>query len=143
MRLWFAEWITADEVAFEPGVFLLTKARAGALKSGAAATPVGTREASTDTQSEPTLPPETQEPVTGGGTPVQQTTTLRVFGAIPPEIWNRLGTKLLPKLRSGRDLKIGVEFSVTVDAGAASSLENDLRQALDDLGISGQVRIER
>ncbi len=88
------------------------------------------------------FPPETQEPVTGSA-PVQQTTTLRIFGAIPPEIWNRLGTKLLPKLRSGRELKIGVEFSVTVDAGVAASSERDLRQALDDLGISGQVRIER
>jgi len=55
--------------------------------------------------------------------------------------WNRLGTKLLPKLRSGADLKVGVDFSVTVDTSVAVSLEAELRQVLDDLGISGQVRI--
>ncbi len=141
-RVWFAEWITADEVAFEPGVFLLTKARASGLKSGAAATPTATREADRGPEPEPAFPPETQESVTGSA-PVHQTTTLRIFGAIPPEIWNRLGTKVLPKLRSGRDLKVGVEFSVAVDASVAASLESDLRQALADLGISGQVRIER
>jgi hypothetical protein len=32
---------------------------------------------------------------------------------------------------------------LTVDAAVASSLEDDLRQALDDLGISTQVLIER
>lgn len=142
-RVWFAEWITADEVAFEPGVFLLTKARASAFKSGAAAIPTGAREAKSDTKPEPTFQPETEESVTGGGTPAQQTTTLRIFGAIPPEIWNRLGTRLLPKLRPGRELKIVVEFSVTLDASAAASLDIDVRQALEDLGIAGQVRIER
>src|SRR5207245_1886238 len=29
--------------------------------------------------------------------------------SVPPEVWNRLGTKILPKLRSGSDLKIGLD----------------------------------
>jgi len=37
------------------------------------------------------------------------------IGAVPPEVWNRLGTKILPKLRSGSDLKVVIEFSVTVN----------------------------
>ncbi len=124
-------------------MFLLTKARADALKSGAGATPQESHQ--TESSVHPVPAPETPKPAdaTGGLKPVEQTTTLRVYGAIAPEIWNRLGTKLLPKLRSGRDLKVGVEFSVTVDAAVASSLEGDLRQALDDLGISAQVLIER
>ena len=36
-----------------------------------------------------------------------------------PEIWNRLGTKILPKLRAGADLKIGLEFSVAVSSDTA------------------------
>ena len=28
--------------------------------------------------------------------------------SVPPEVWNRLGTKILPKLLSGSDLKIGL-----------------------------------
>jgi hypothetical protein len=55
---------------------------------------------------------------------------LAVVGGIPPEIWNRLGTKIIPKLKSGSDLKIGVDFSVALDAGNVKSLESDLRQIL-------------
>ena len=33
--------------------------------------------------------------------------TLRLVGHVPPELWNRLGTKLLPKLRSGEHLRGG------------------------------------
>ena len=144
-RVWFAEMAAPEEVAFEPGVSLLTKARASAFKSGVVTTSMGTRRAETGIQPGPSPqpdPPE-QQTATGGDKPVQQTETLRVFGAIAPEIWNRLGTKLLPKLKSGHDLKVNIEFSTTLDAGVAANLESDLRQALDDLGITGQVRIER
>jgi len=42
--------------------------------------------------------------------PGTQTRTLCLIGTMPPEIWNRLGTKIIPKLKSGADLKIGVIF---------------------------------
>jgi hypothetical protein len=44
------------------------------------------------------------------------TRTLHITGAIPPEVWNRLGTRILPKLRSGSELKMSLDFSVTVAA---------------------------
>ncbi len=56
-------------------------------------------------------------------------------------MWNRLGTKVLPKLRSGSDLKVGVDFSVTVNRDLAGSLTSDLRQILDDLGLADKVQI--
>ena len=61
----------------------------------------------------------------------------------PPEVWNRLGTKILPKLRSGDDLSVGIEFSVSVDSAFGKNMESELRQILDDLGLAGSVRIER
>ena len=61
---------------------------------------------------------------------------------MPPEIWNRLGTKILPKLRSGTDLKIGVDFSVTVDGQFEKTLKADLEQIFEDLGLAGRVKIE-
>ena len=67
--------------------------------------------------------------------------TFRLAGDLPPEIWNRLGTKILPKLRSGSDLKIGINFSVTVDGPLAPSFENDLTQILEDLGLTGRIQI--
>ena len=47
---------------------------------------------------------------------VGQRTTLRLAGAVPPEVWNRLGTRILPKLRSSDDLNVKNDFSVSVDA---------------------------
>ena len=62
---------------------------------------------------------------------------------MPPEVWNRLGTKLLPKLRSGEDLSVGIEFTVSVHSQFAQNMETELRQVLDDLELKDQVRVER
>jgi hypothetical protein len=63
--------------------------------------------------------------------------TLHLSGNVPPEVWNRLGTKILPKLRSGSELKIGLEFSVTVSADTANGLAAELRQILQELVAEG------
>jgi hypothetical protein len=63
-------------------------------------------------------------------------------GIVPPEIWNRLGTRILPKLRSGSDLKVGVDFSVAVNADSAQNVVAELQQILQELGLTGTVRIE-
>ena len=89
-----------------------------------------------ETETKPTPPPE-PEP-----TPPASTRTFRISGDVPPEIWNRLGTKVLPKLRSGSELKIGIEFSVTVKSDVAESFQAGLKQILDDLGLANRVRIE-
>jgi len=81
-----------------------------------------------------TLPPE----------PVQER-HVAPDGPAPARL--RLGTDqgegvVLPKLRSGSELKIGIEFSVTVETGVAQSFQTDLKQILDDLGLTGRVRVE-
>jgi hypothetical protein len=65
-----------------------------------------------------------------------------VIGNVPPEVWNRLGTKILPKLRVGSDLRVTVDFSVTVRAETAASLESEIRLALQELGLTEAVRVE-
>ena len=69
--------------------------------------------------------------------------TLRLTGIVPPEVWNRLGTKILPKLRSLDDLKVGIEFSASVGSAFAHKKEMELRQIMDDLGLGDRVRVER
>ncbi|MGH7407236.1 MAG: DUF499 domain-containing protein, partial [Candidatus Methylomirabilales bacterium] len=137
-RVWHAEPLPPEEVAFEAAVFLLTKAKARVLKG----------ETRPEPEAQP-VPPAGLQPQPGpevepgsGPSPVSQTRTVRLVGTVPPEVWNRLGTRLLPKLRSGAELKVGVEFSVTLEARMVASLVTELRQALQDLGLEDRIRIE-
>jgi len=140
-RIWYADAVGVEEVAFEPSVFLLTKARSEALRA------LGVREDRSPyvVEDEPTpvpAPDTEQKPETQTSeqaTPVR----LRISGQVPPELWNRLGIKVVPKLRSGDGLTIGVDFSVDVAARVAESLESELRQTLAELNLGDQVRVER
>ncbi len=137
-RVWFHELVAPDEVAFEAGVFLLRKGTAEALKSGVPAPP-GPAPAPGPTTSTPPAPGPGPGPEPAPGAMAQ---TLRLVGTVPPEVWNRLGTKILPKLRGGSQLMIGVEFTVTVKADAAGGLAAELRQILQELGLAEVVRVE-
>jgi hypothetical protein len=137
-RVWFEEPVAPDEVAFEANVFLLRKVTAQALKTGVPATTTPPPE---------TVPPDTTtvppgEQLIPRQEPGAETRTLRLVGTVPPEVWNRLGTKILPKLRSGSELRIGLEFAVTVKAENAGALAAELRQILQELGLGEAVRIE-
>ena len=142
-RLWFQELLAPDEVLFEPGVFLLKKAKAASLKKASTMGEPGE-------PGKPTPVPGEQAPICeevpaprpeGEGKPTPTVTTLRVSGTIQPELWNRLGTRILPKLRNGQDLKISVEFSVSVDSAAARDLQAEIKQALEDLGLKDSFGI--
>jgi hypothetical protein len=145
-RVWFEELLAQDEVTFEPGVFLLLKAKAKALRLGVTPVPVGGLEAERGTgpgggpAPEPTPPfgPEAgAEPAPG-----KKMKTLRISGDVPAELWNRLGVKILPKLKGGTELRIGVDFSVTVDEQTAQRLMAEIKQILEDLELGTKLRIE-
>lgn len=135
-RIWFNETIAPDEVMFDANVFLLTKAKAKALK------------ARVEPEAEPPTTPQPEhlvepivEPLTGKeGAGANR--TIRIVGNIPPEIWNRLGTKLLPKLKGGKELNVDVGFSVVIDAATAPHLESEIRQILEDLGLAERLTIQ-
>jgi hypothetical protein len=138
-RVWFEELVAPDEVSFDAGVFLLRKDSAKALKTDAAREPVSAPQPGPGpiiSAPEPSPRPG-PEPAPGA-----TTKTLRLVGTVPPEIWNRLGTKILPKLRAGSDLRIGLEFTVTVNADTAGSLAAELQQILQELGLAEAVRVE-
>jgi hypothetical protein len=139
-RVWFEELVAPDEVAFDAGVFLLRKDSAKALKSDAPPKPgpgpVPQPGPGPITAPEPRLTPESA-PASGA-----TTKTLHLVGTVPPEVWNRLGTKILPKLRSGADLRIGLEFTVTVKADTMGGLVAELKQILQELGLGEAVRVE-
>ncbi len=119
-RVWFSEPVPPDEISFEAGVFLLNKARAKGLK----VTPVTP---CIVTPGEPGPAPVVVEPPYSSGVPEEGgdrtevgipigTKTFHLRGTIPSEIWNRVGTK---------------------------SMEADLRQVLEDLGLRDSIKIEK
>jgi hypothetical protein len=144
-RIWWNELLPPDEITFEGNVFLLTKARAKALKATpepagvgvdtGQGTPVAVVEPETERGSEDVE----KKP---GGAVSAPTRTLRVSGSVPPEVWNRLGTRLIPKLKTGSDLQLLFNAKLTVDASTALSLKKDLEQALADLGLSDRLDVD-
>jgi hypothetical protein len=140
-RVWFGKLMDPGDVSFDADVFLLTKAKAQALK----APPGRPVEAGTTLEESKPAPPasETEATETVDQPEALPATRLVVVGDIPAEVWNRLGTKVLPKLRSGTDMRIEVRFAVTVGPEAAAGLEAELRQALQDLGLQDRVKVQR
>ena len=140
-RIWHGDAVGAEEVAFEPIMFLLTKARSEALRAP------GVREGHAscvvDDKPDPVPNPMAEQRPEPHASEEVASVQLRLSGEVPPELWNRLGTKVVPKLRSGNGLAIGVEFSVEVAARMAASLESELRQTLAELNLGDQVKVER
>ena len=66
----------------------------------------------------------------------------KITGSVPPEVWNRLGTKVIPKLRTGSELTINVGFTVSVQEPVAEAFHSELKQILSDLGLESIVLIE-
>jgi hypothetical protein len=144
-RLWFREVVPPDEVAFEAGVVLLKKAKAEELKKKPVPEPVGTGPSPEPQPPGPgpvTLPVEPPEPGPEPEPMPPAKTPIRVSGTMPAELWNRFGTRVLPKLRAGEGLKIVIDLAATFDGSAANDARSDLRQVLRDLGLDGTINIE-
>ena len=144
-RIWYAEAVAAEEVAFENGVFLLTKAKAEELQRRTTIIeppePPGPHHGNGDGQPDPVDPEPTPDPPTPVPPPLSQKATLSLAGSVPRESWNRVGTRLLPKLQGSEDISVKVELSASVGAEQAQNMAAELRQALEDLGLTWQVNI--
>lgn len=151
-RLWFQEMISSDEIAFDSDVYLIRKFKGAELKMKAQR---GKSVAETPPVDQPPLAPDVlggKDPVISPPTdttpvviqPTSETSvkTLRLSGNIPSEMWNRLGTKIIPKLKSAGELQIGLEFTVEVSSDTVSNLQTELRQIVDDLGLNGKIKID-
>jgi hypothetical protein len=140
-RVWWKESIGPEEVAFDDKTFLLARSRAASFKVGP---PPTAAPAPTEQPPQLVLEPPFAPPVQPTGTVTEQTVRLSLRGAIPPEQWNKLGTRLIPKLRtSGQELSLNLDASLTVRSSELGRIEAELRQALQDLGLEGSVQIEK
>lgn len=139
-RVWFAEPLPSEEVTFDLDVFLLTKVKAKELAQG------GSPEVTVVPKPGPAPGPGPgPEPLPGPGPepPTSQPdATLTLSGTIPPELWNRLGTKLIPKLRSGKSLTASVQLSVDFPANQTGRLREEISQILDGLGLASDWELD-
>ena len=138
-RLWFHEPVPPEEVAFDKDVYLLKRDKAAALKAGVVPKSVTPRDENDGVRP----PPPPQAPGPGPlPPPLPSTTTLRLVGTVPPQVWNRIGTQLLPKLRDGAETVVfGLELSVTLPSALAASRRAEIQQILADLGLSTSVHV--
>jgi hypothetical protein len=133
--VWFSEPISSDEVTFDADVYLLKKDRAKALRGG---TPITEVLSKPGTSSQQVL--QSAELETIAVSPAAKTIILA--GTIPPELWNKVGIHLIPKLRSSAQLTLGVNFAVEVGSGQAANVVREIGQALADLELTGKIKIE-
>jgi hypothetical protein len=142
-RIWYREAVVPEEVSFEADVFLLTKARAQALKARVEPVPIPVSPPESRSQPLPWSAPEPSPEAVLEAVPVSHGHTLRLVGTIPSEVWNRLGTRVLPKLRMGNDLRVNVDLSVSLNTDLVRSMVSELRQILQDLDLEDRLRIEQ
>jgi hypothetical protein len=74
--------------------------------------------------------------------PSHRSVVVSVSGEVPPEQWNRLGTRLLPKLRAAGNATALIRLQAEVDAARVAVLSAELKQVVDELGLSAGLRIE-
>ena len=120
-------------IAFEPSVFLPTKARAEELGTTPEGSPSPPPEPLTDMGPEP-------EPGTGAG---RCKGRAQAFGHHPATslepAWRRNPAQAVVR----GDLSADIDFSVSFDSQFVQNLEAELKQILDDLGGVDRLRVER
>lgn len=138
-RVWYGEPIPAEEVTFDPDVYLLQKATAKALKAAetGAVAPVGPGLQPDKTAVGPVAPGQVS-PVG----PSPRRIIIRISGAVPPESWNRLGTKLVPRLRSLQGLQARVEFVGESEANVYGNVASEVRSIIEELGLTQALRVD-
>jgi hypothetical protein len=132
-RFWFKELISADEVVFDGQTFLLLPSAGSRLTAPSALGPVAPSESS------PAIVDIEPTPATAPHLEPSAPAIIRLNGSIPPEIWNRVGNKLIPKLRTGETLEISVGMTVKVSGTQRDQFLAEVRQILADLGLTDKV----
>jgi hypothetical protein len=134
--------------SFVYDVFVIREDRAKALRDGMSA--AATAAQGNPPQTSPAPPaftlvsPESSPSLAGSEiSEAPQKTMLRVKGLVPPELWNRFKSKIIPKLRSAEQLQARVELTVEVETSGLASLETEILQVLADLDLGGKVVVKK
>jgi len=141
-HVWFEEDVSADEVSIDADVYLLTKARAMALKAAPAVAGTGIAAVPSGAAAVVTRAPSTAAEPAAAPAAVAGPAILRLVGDVPFESWNRIGTKLLSKLKAAGTLSVSLDAKVSLDARQAEALRKELKAALQELGLEDRLRMD-
>ena len=130
-NLWFKEKIRPEEVSFDAQTFLVLKERVQA------SLVIPTNEPQVEVKV-----PEGTGVLSAKESLVEGVSRLMASGAIPPELWNKLGTRLIPKLRSGKVVSLQVRTSVEIASSERQHLAAEIRRILAELGLEGEWTIQ-
>jgi hypothetical protein len=131
-RVWFKEAVEVADITFDYDTYLLSPAKAKALKQG---TPPPPTVPPVQPPIQPPLPPGTP-PVT----PAAPKPTVVVWeGELKREQWNLFSLKVLTRLAQSDDLQIDVKVKATLKEGQTTE---PLNTALKELGINNQFKKE-
>jgi hypothetical protein len=130
-RVWFNRLVAPDEVTFDADIYLLKRATAVALLAPPALpSPPIAMPAIVAPRNEPAPAPTSSRP-----------TRITISGDVPPEQWNRLGTRLLPRLRVAGEVFASITLHCEHDPTTSSGLVEDLQRTLHDLGLADRLKI--
>ena len=122
---------------FDSDVFLLQTEKAEALKAGVVVEPERGAEDTAETEKH-----EEQVQPGGGNDSEGGLVTLQPAGVLPSDLWNRVGTKFIPKLKGAGELLVGVDLVVASPERIAGNLASDIRLILEELGLTDGSEIE-
>lgn len=131
-RVWLGEACPPEQIRFEADCFLVAASRAASAQTVDTRTP----DAPSADRSTAAVPysPEAQPGASGD--------QIHVTGSIPPEQWNRIGTRLLARLRSAGSVRVDVSITAECEDASGHELVEGLRQTLDELGLSDSVDVQ-
>lgn len=133
-RIWFKEAVEGADITFDYDTYLLSAARAKALKLG---TPPPPTVPPVHPPIQPTLPPDAP-PGAPPLPPAAPSPTVVVWeGELKREQWNLFSLKVLTRLAQSDDLQIDVKVKATLKEGQTT---DQLNSALKELGVQEGFR---
>jgi hypothetical protein len=140
-RIWFNQLVAPAEVTFDADVYLLKQATAVALQAPPDAGHASSVEPARDPAPVPLQPIGPPAARATSETTRSGPARITIHGDVPPEQWNRLGTKLLPRLRAAGRVAASITLCCEIETAATTELTAELERTLQDLGLADRLQI--
>jgi len=138
----FGESMTADEVELSDSVALIGRDTAEAYQARMAQQPADEPELEPDHQPDDKGKPDIEPPQPPVDKPVPaKAAKLTWSGDLPPQKWTNFYKQVLTRFAVGKNLSLGVTFTVQPDQGLSPQEIADTQAALRELGLSDDTEV--